>query len=66
MKIKNKFPPNIEKIVKRFGELPENIVFTYGEIIYAPFHNSKKIPKDLAVHEKTHMKQQGNDPEGWW
>ena len=66
MKIKSRFPPNIEKIVERFGKLPSNVVFTYGNILYAPLLNPRAIPKDLMVHEKTHMKQQGDDPEGWW
>ena len=66
MKIKSRFPPNIEKIVEKFGKLPRNVVFTYGNILYAPLLNVRQIPKDLLVHEKTHMKQQGNDPEGWW
>ena len=64
MKIKTRYPPNINKIRERFGEIPNSVVFTYGDILYAP--KGKNIPKNLRVHEKVHMKQQGDDPEGWW
>jgi len=63
MKIKNKYPPNIDKIREKFPNLPSGVVFTYGEVIYAPFG---KVTSDLRVHEKTHTKQQGDDPDGWW
>lgn len=58
------FPPNIEKIRNAFGELPPNVVFAYGEIIFNP--SGMPIPEPCRIHELTHMAQQGADVEGWW
>lgn len=63
MKVLNEFPPNIEAIKKVFP-LHNRVVFTYGKILYNP--GGWPIPHDLMVHEETHTKQQGKDPEGWW
>lgn len=57
------YPPNIEKIKKAFNP-PATVVFTYGNTIYSP--GSPIIPDDLMVHEETHTKQQGNNPDAWW
>lgn len=42
----------------------ENVVFTYGDIIYCP--SGMEIPEYLMKHEEIHCNQQGNDPKGWW
>jgi len=64
MKVKHKFPPNIDKIRKVFPNLSNGVVFTYGDKMYTP--HVKIIPKHLVEHEKVHVTQQGNDPEEWW
>jgi hypothetical protein len=64
MKISKEQPPNYEKILKFFDVKDENVVFAYGDTIYAP--NGGDIPEHLVVHEVRHSKQQGTDPEGWW
>ena len=58
------YPPNIDKIRKVFP-IKDNTVFTYGDTIYAP-HITFTLSNDLIVHEETHTRQQGDDPEGWW
>ena len=66
MKIIKDFPPNYVEICKVFDITDiKTLVFTYGDTIYAP-GKTRAIPKDLKIHEKTHQKQQGNDPAGWW
>lgn len=64
--IRKAYPPNYDQIVKRFPQvkLKPSIIFTYAPDIYCPSGN----PLDLALehHEETHIRQQGNDPAGWW
>lgn len=64
MKIVVAYPPNIEKIISAFGELPKNVVFAYGEILFNP--SDGPIDEPLRIHELTHVAQQGKDVEGWW
>ncbi|HEC65133.1 MAG TPA: hypothetical protein ENI23_07565 [bacterium] len=64
MEITHDFPPNFTEIEDAFGSIPITIVFTYGDIIYAPGHGD--ISEHLMIHEKIHSEQQGNDPEDWW
>ena len=64
MKIERKLPPNFDKIKVVFPNLPSGVIFTYGDILYNP--SKSGIPDHLRIHEKTHMVQQGDDPEGWW
>lgn len=64
MKIKTKYPPNINKIKEKFGNIPNNLVFTYKNILYSP--SGRNISKDLKVHEKVHIKQQGDNSDSWW
>lgn len=69
MKVKNKYPPNYQKIVKYFPFIKGKygIVFTYGNKLYAP--GKPDIPEHLMKHEETHLRQQQNHPEGvkgWW
>lgn len=63
MKIVKDFPPNIEKIRATF-KLHQGIVFTYGDTLYNP--DGGFIDRALEIHEETHTKQQGDNPEAWW
>lgn len=66
MKVIHAFPPNYEEICKVFPIAGiKTIVFTYGDILYRP-GRSGAVPGHLKTHERTHEKQQGNDPAGWW
>jgi hypothetical protein len=66
MKVVKDFPPNYNEIADVFNiKDKKGIVFTYGDTIYCPFKKGK-IPEHLKVHEKVHMRQQGNDPASWW
>lgn len=67
MKVIKEYPPNYDDIVAAIPEVADNkdVVFAYGDKIYAP-RTKKKIPKDLRVHEEEHMRQQGDNPAGWW
>ncbi len=64
MKIVHEYPPNIDEIKKKFGELPTTAIFTYGDTIYNP--HGWFLDSYIITHEETHEKQQGTDPEGWW
>lgn len=63
MKIKHKYPPNIEKIRAVFP-LHRGIIFTYGDTLYNPDRGT--IDEALIKHEETHTRQQGDDPDKWW
>jgi hypothetical protein len=64
MNIVYDYPPNHYDIVVRFGELEKTVIFTYGDTIYSP--TTQEISRNLEVHEAVHMRQQGDDPAGWW
>ncbi len=64
MKQKFEFPPNIDKIRARFDIEGKPVVFTYGDTLYNPHKGN--IERHLYVHEETHVKQQGDNPEAWW
>ncbi len=63
MKITHGYPPNIGAIREKLNP-SLNTVFTYGDTIYIPSGGSPN--KALMAHEETHMRQQGDDPKGWW
>lgn len=65
--LKKEYPPNYDEIVEAIPEVADNknVVFAYGDKIYAP-RVKGKVRKDVKVHEEQHMRQQGDDPEGWW
>jgi hypothetical protein len=67
MNIIRDFPPNYSEIIKVFPIVPtiKTIVFTYGDAVYKPYKKGT-LTDHVKVHEKTHEKQQGNDPAGWW
>ena len=67
MRIKHKYPPNYSKIIENFPAVAkrQNIVFTYGDILYVP--NGGSISDDLMIHEETHKRQQKEiGKKLWW
>lgn len=62
------YPPNYEKIAKRFDiKGRHGIIFTYGTTIYNP--SRIEISPDLFAHERVHSVRQGKiegGPEAWW
>ena len=64
MQIKNEKPPIYDKILQAGMQPSDNVIYAYGNVIYNP--SGKNITPDLIVHEKTHCRQQGNDPNDWW
>lgn len=67
MEIKDKYPPNIQKIRETFSSYTfdnSQTFFAYLPYIYNP--SGIEIPTDLLFHESIHLKQQGNNPEQWW
>jgi len=67
VKIVNEYPPNYDKICEVFPTVKnqKGIIFTYGDTCYVPGKKGS-ISAHLKVHERTHVKQQGDDPESWW
>lgn len=59
-------PPMYEEIAAAFPHVSERfgVVYTWGDTIYNP--SGVQLPKDLVAHEEVHMKQQADDPAGWW
>ena len=64
VKIITEFPPNHKEIAEVFDLSGRTAVFTYGDTIFNPYKCI--MPKDLIVHEKVHIKQQGDRPDLWW
>jgi hypothetical protein len=64
MKISYSYPPNIKEIKTAFGQIGENVIFTYGDTIYNP--NKKYLDVPLLCHEAVHSEQQGVNPGRWW
>lgn len=63
----NPLPDYVAKVVlkvtgKTWEELGDNVVFTVGNTLHARC----QVPDYLMVHERVHMKQQGDTPEVWW
>jgi hypothetical protein len=68
MKIVKAFPPNIGAIRDRFNIAGKNIMFAYGDILYAP-GLTVELPEHLMKHEETHQRQQAafnGGVEAWW
>ncbi len=64
-KVLKGYPPNYTTIAKVFGVKGRNtIIFAYAPHIYAPSGRGLRV--DLIEHEKVHLRQQGDDPAGWW
>lgn len=65
MKVVKGYPPNFEKLSKKFILKEPGIVFTYGDTVYNP--SGLPLPPDLEAHEQTHVDQQATmGPEAWW
>lgn len=64
VKVKEEFPPNIDKIREAGIQLSGKEIFAYRKTIYNP--SGGQLTKWLVAHEKVHFKQQGDDTEGWW
>jgi hypothetical protein len=66
MKTKSGFPPNIQQLKTFFDVETHKPIFTYGDEIYAPYH--EHVPEDIIEHEKIHIKQQKQftNPDIWW
>jgi hypothetical protein len=67
MNLIHDYPPNYQDIIKVFPAVAsiKTVIFTYGNYVYYP-GKIKSIVEHLKVHERTHRKQQGDDPAGWW
>lgn len=63
MKISFTTPPNYAEILQHFSP-PKNGVFVYGDTCYCP--DGRHLQVDVAEHELVHVRQQGDDPAGWW
>ena len=63
MKILNTFPPNYDLIQIALDPEP-HAIFCYGDTIYNP--SGREITPDVEFHEEIHMRQQGNDINGWY
>lgn len=64
MKIINQFPPNIDEIRKVLKDVPDTMLFCFGDTIYNP--SGSVIYPFVEAHEECHAKQQGKDPREWW
>ena len=64
MKIVERFPPIIDKIVAALGDYPEaKPIYCYGDTIYNPY--KRIITPDIEIHEQVHSRQQGDYPDVW-
>lgn len=66
VEIVHDYPPNYEKIEKRFL-LSGSEIFAYDGVIYHPGHTILSPP--LVAHEQVHFLQQSEYPggvEAWW
>ena len=57
--------PLLEKVVSKFNisdKKLEDIVFTYGDIIYT----RQPLSYGLITHETTHIMQQAKNKDEWW
>lgn len=60
------FPPNIERIAKKFpAARGHGVIFAYGDTIY---HNGATLTEPLLAHEVCHLRQQADigGVELWW
>lgn len=64
MKILIEKPPIYDAIISAGMNPHKGVIYTYGETIYNP--SGIELREDVIKHEKFHMRQQGDDPEGWW
>lgn len=57
-------PPILQYILDNGLQPSPTTIFAYSGAIYAPW--VRDIRPDLIEHEKTHIRQQGDDPDAWW
>ena len=62
LKFSNELPPVWYALEKKFGVKWGTVSVTYGDTVYS----QDPISEDLKAHEAVHIRQQGNDPAGWW
>lgn len=61
--LSNKIPAIYYKCKERFGVSWEEVVITYGNVIYS----KEPLSQELQVHESVHVQQQGfMGAEPWW
>jgi len=59
------YPPIYDEILAAFPNITDDVVFSWGNKIYAPGFASE-IPPEIHWHEGVHGYRQGNDIVGWW
>lgn len=64
MKILNEKPPIYDAIIQNGMQPHAGVIYTYKDTIYNP--SGADIPDHLIVHEETHSRQQGDNPDNWW
>ncbi len=65
MDILKGYPPNYDEIVHRIPEAAQSgVIFTYAPNVFAP--EGQELSGALRAHEGIHLRQQQDDPEGWW
>lgn len=60
------YPPNIADIRAAFPSIVgrDSIIFAYAPDVYVP--SGEPMSPQLAAHEATHIRQQGDNPAHWW
>jgi len=63
MKIVRDWPPNIARLRQKFPFITDQVIFAYGDIIFAP---KAILTPSLIAHEEVHSSQQGDNVAQWW
>ena len=65
MDILREYPPNYREIVTAIPEAAQSdVIFAYAPSVYVP--DGHGLPGALKDHEAVHLRQQQDDPAGWW
>lgn len=64
MKVVHERPPIWDKAVAVFGQLPNEVIFAWGNVIFCP--GGGDVSPSLRAHEAVHGVRQNGDPQGWW
>lgn len=66
VEIVQEWPPRINEIEQRFGELPDTVIFAWGNKIMVPSGN--RLDQWLIDHELVHLRQQKDigGVDVWW
>lgn len=63
--IRNELPPNYRAILEVLPEAAaRGVIFAYAPAVYNP--SAVVLTPALQAHEAVHLRQQGDDPAGWW